>query len=172
MWLVLTLVQGNGLIKIAVILGRGGHTAQTFSLVKLLGPEYGYLYLIGILDPLTPQKIEIPGRVLPVIPPRLLPQDSRIMAIIRTLFTLFLSFIYLLLLRPKIVVSCGTGLTVPIFYAARTIGIKTVFIESVSRVESLSITGRFLLGKTDLFVVQWLNLAERISGTTYGGQLL
>lgn len=158
--------------RIAVILGRGGHTTQTFALVDYLGPEYDYLYLIGILDSLTPKKIKIPGRILPVIPPRLLPQDSRIMSIIRTLVTLVLSFIYLLLFRPKIVISCGTGLTVPIFYAARAIGIKTVFIESMSRVESLSMTGRLLLGKTDLFVVQWPDLAARTPGTTYGGQLL
>jgi beta-1,4-N-acetylglucosaminyltransferase len=94
------------------------------------------------------------------------------MSIIRTLITLFLSFIYLLFYRPRIIISCGTGLTVPIFYAARTIGIKTAFIESIARVESLSITGRLLLGKTNLFVVQWQELAARISGTTYGGQLL
>ena len=158
--------------RIAVILGRGGHTAQTFALVDHLGPEYDYLYLIGILDSLTPTKIKIPGKILPVIPPRLLPQDSRIMSIIRTLGTLVLSFIYLLLFRPNIIISCGTGLTVPIFYAARAIGIKMVFIESMSRVESLSMTGRLLLGKTDLFVVQWSDLAARIPGTTYGGQLL
>jgi beta-1,4-N-acetylglucosaminyltransferase len=94
------------------------------------------------------------------------------MSIIRTLITLFLSFIYLLLFRPRIAISCGTGLAVPIFYAARTIGIKTVFIESIARVESLSITGRLLLGKTNLFVVQWRELAARISGAIYGGQLL
>jgi beta-1,4-N-acetylglucosaminyltransferase len=160
------------LARIAVILGRGGHTAETLSIVNNLGPGYDYLYLIGILDPLTPSKIKIPGRVLPVIPPRLLPQDSKIMSIIRTVITLFLSFIYLLLFRPRIVISCGTGLTVPIFYAARTIGIKTVFIESIARVESLSITGRLLLGKTTLFIVQWQELATRISGAVYGGQLL
>jgi beta-1,4-N-acetylglucosaminyltransferase len=160
------------LSRIAVILGRGGHTAETLSIVDNLGPGYDYLYLIGILDSLTPNKIKFPGRILPVIPPRLLPQDSKIMSIIRTLITLFLSFIYLLFYRPRIIISCGTGLTVPIFYAARTIGIKTAFIESIARVESLSITGRLLLGKTNLFVVQWQELAARISGTTYGGQLL
>jgi beta-1,4-N-acetylglucosaminyltransferase len=160
------------LARIAVILGRGGHTAETLSIVNNLGPNYDYLYLIGILDSLTPSKIKIPGRVLPVIPPRLLPQDSKIMSIIRTVITLFLSFIYLLLFRPRIVISCGTGLTVPIFCAARAIGIKTVFIESIARVESLSITGRLLLGKTTLFIVQWQELATRISGAVYGGQLL
>ena len=158
--------------RIGVVLGRGGHTAQTFALIDLLGPSFEYLYMVGILDPLTKNKIRIPGRVLPVIPPRLLPQDSRIMSVLRTLVTLLLAFVYMLVWRPHIVISCGTGLTVPIFYAARTLGVKTVFIESMSRVESLSVTGRLLLGKTTLFVVQWPQLAERTPGAVYGGQLL
>ncbi|MFW9967164.1 MAG: hypothetical protein ACFFEA_08415 [Candidatus Thorarchaeota archaeon] len=158
--------------RIAVVLGRGGHTAQTFALIDLLGKRFRYLYLFGIMDRLTPKKIRIRGKSLPVFAPRLLPQDSRIMSVIRTLFTLLLSFIYFVIYRPVAVVSCGTGLTVPVFYAARILGIRTVFIESMSRVESLSITGRLLRGKTDLFIVQWPGLADRVPNAVYGGQLL
>ncbi len=158
--------------KIAVVLGQGGHTAQTFALVDLLGPQYEYLYMIGILDRLTRRKIRITGRILPVIPPRLLPQDSRIMSALRTVVTLLLSLLYFIVLRPSLVISCGTGLTVPIFYSARILGIRRVFIESMSRVHALSITGRHLLGKTDLFFVQWPELAQRLRGAVYGGQLL
>jgi beta-1,4-N-acetylglucosaminyltransferase len=158
--------------RIAVVLGRGGHTAQTFALIDLLGNRFRYLYMIDLLDRLTPKKIGIDGRVVRVLAPRLLPQDSRIMSVIRTMFTLLLTLIYFLLYRPVAVVSCGTGLTVPVFYAARFLGVKTVFIESMSRVESLSITGRLLQGKTDLFLVQWPELAEATQGAIYGGQLL
>ena len=158
--------------RIAVVLGQGGHTAQTFALVDLIGSQYEFLYMIGILDRLTPKKISIPGRILPVFPPRLLPQDSRIMAMIRTITTLLISIFYFLVYRPKVVISCGTGLTVPIFYVANAFGIRTVFIESMSRTESLSITGRLLLGRTTLFFVQWEELAKKIPGTIYGGQLL
>lgn len=158
--------------RLAIVLGRGGHTAQTFALVDLLGNRFQYLYMIGLMDNLTPKKIRINGKILHVLTPRLLPQDSRIMSVIRTVITLLLSFIYFIMYRPVCVVSCGTGLTVPIFYTARTLGIKTVFIESMSRVESLSITGRLLRGKTDLFIVQWPELANRTPGVVYGGQLL
>ncbi|MDF1539537.1 MAG: hypothetical protein P1Q69_11615 [Candidatus Thorarchaeota archaeon] len=157
---------------IAVVLGRGGHTAQTFALVDSLGDSFNYIYIIGLLDKLTPKKIRMPGRVLRVLTPRLLPQDSRIMSVIRTMTTLLLSFIYLFLFRPSVVISCGTGMTVPVFYSARTLGIPTVFIESMSRVESLSKTGRMLLGKTTLFMTQWKRLADETPGAIYGGQLL
>ena len=158
--------------SIAVVLGRGGHTAQTFALVNFLGHNFEYIYMIGILDRLTPKKIKIPGKILPVFAPRLLPGDSRIMSFFRTIFTLILSLLYFIVYKPALVVSCGTGITVPVFLAARVLGIKTTFIESMSRVESLSITGRLMLGKTDLFIVQWQALADRIPGAIYGGQLL
>lgn len=163
---------GIVLKRIGIVLGRGGHTAQTFALVDLLGQRYQYIYMIGLLDPLTPKKIRIGGQVLRVFVPRLLPQDSRIMSAIRTIVTLFLSFVYLAYYRPAAVVSCGTGMTVPIFLSARSLRIKTVFIESMSRVDSLSQTGRLLLGRTTLFCVQWPQLASKVHGAVYGGQLL
>ncbi|MHA2142410.1 MAG: hypothetical protein ACXADD_12990 [Candidatus Thorarchaeota archaeon] len=165
-------VRDNLMKRMAVVLGRGGHTAQTFSLVDLLGDRFSYLYLIGFLDRLTPKKIRIKGKILRVFAPRLLPQDSRVMSVIRAIFTLVMSLIYFVSFRPIAVVSCGTGLTVPVFYAARFFGIKTVFIESMSRVESLSITAKLLRGKTDLFIVQWPELANKVPEAIYGGQLL
>lgn len=158
--------------KIAVVLGRGGHTAQTFALIDALGNEFKYFYIIGLFDKLTPKKIRIEGRVLHVFAPRLLPQDSRMMSALRTILTLFLSIIYLSLIRPNVVISCGTGMTVPVFYSARVLGIPTVFIESMSRVETISQTGRLLLGKVSLFLVQWEKLAENTPNVIYGGQLL
>jgi len=158
--------------KVAVVLGRGGHTAQTFALVDSLGDKFEYIYIIGLLDKLTPKKIHQRGRVLRVFTPRLLPQDSRLMSVIRTILTLFLSFIYLLILKPDVIISCGTGMTVPVFYSARTLGIPTVFIESMSRVETLSKTGRMLRGRVTLFMVQWKEIAEKVPGVVYGGQLL
>ncbi|MFX1261499.1 MAG: hypothetical protein ACFFAZ_05395 [Promethearchaeota archaeon] len=158
--------------RFAAVLGGGGHSSETLSLVDLLGGSYAYFYLINVLDRLTPKKIRIPGMILPVFAPRLLPQDSRIMSVIRTLITFLLSIIYFLIYRPVAVVSCGGGITVPVFFAARATGVKTVFIESMARVDTLSITGRMLLHKTDLFFVQWEALATRTPGTIYGGQLL
>jgi UDP-N-acetylglucosamine:LPS N-acetylglucosamine transferase len=158
--------------RIAVVLGRGGHTAQTFALVDSLGEDYNFIYLMGLLDNLTPTKIRIPGTILRVFTPRLLPQDSRVMTVLRTILTLLISFMYLAFYRPNIIISCGTGMTVPIFYSARSLGIPTVFVESMSRVESLSKTGRLLLGRVSLFLVQWEQLAEKTPLAGYGGQLL
>jgi len=158
--------------RIGVVLGRGGHTAQTFSLVDLLGSQFHYIYLVGLMDKLTPKKISQKGTLVRVLTPRLRPEDSMIMSAIRTITTLLLSLLYFVVFRPCVVISCGTGMTVPVFYSARVLGIKTVFIESMSRVKSLSKTGEILLGNTTLFLVQWKSLAEKLPGVIYGGQLL
>ncbi|MFQ5885163.1 MAG: hypothetical protein ACE5IO_08710 [Thermoplasmata archaeon] len=153
-------------------MGRGGHTMEALALVDLLGAEFDYLYMIGVLDNLSAKKIRVPGRRVPVFAPRLLPQDSRFLSVLRALMTLLLSFLYFALFRPRVVISCASGLTVPIFYSARILGIKTVYIENMASVDALSMTGRLLLGNVDLFLVQWESLASHIPGVTYGGQLL
>jgi hypothetical protein len=60
--------------------------------------------------------------------------------------------------RPDVVVSDGAGIAVPFFLVAKTLGIRTVFVEVVDRVASRTLTGRLVYPVTDLFVAQ---LAEQ-----------
>ncbi|TXT55790.1 MAG: hypothetical protein BAJATHORv1_30172 [Candidatus Thorarchaeota archaeon] len=159
-------------MKLGVVLGRGGHTTETLGLVNLLGSFFEYIYFIDILDRLVKKKIRYPGTILPLLIPRYLPSDSRILSVIRTLTSFALALVFLLLYRPRAVISCGSGLTIPVFQAARILSIKTIYVESIARVETLSGTGRLLLGKTDLFFSQWSQLAEKHSEIEYGGLIL
>jgi UDP-N-acetylglucosamine:LPS N-acetylglucosamine transferase len=57
--------------------------------------------------------------------------------------------------RPDVVVSDGAGIAVPFFLAARALGIRTVFVEVVDRVDTRTVTGSLVYPLTDLFVAQW-----------------
>lgn len=57
--------------------------------------------------------------------------------------------------RPDLVVSNGAGVALPFFLVARAMGIRTVFIEAIERVESRSLTGRLCYPLSDLFLLQW-----------------
>jgi UDP-N-acetylglucosamine:LPS N-acetylglucosamine transferase len=57
--------------------------------------------------------------------------------------------------RPKIVVSTGAGMAIPLCYMAKILGRKIVFIESFCRIEEPSITGKIVYPVADVFLVQW-----------------
>jgi len=57
--------------------------------------------------------------------------------------------------RPDVVVSDGAGVAVPFFAVAKLLGISTVFLEVVDRVETRTLTGRLLYPIADLVCVQW-----------------
>lgn len=58
-------------------------------------------------------------------------------------------------LRPDVVVSIGAGVSVPFFVAARFLGVRTVFIESIDRITLPTLSGRLCYPLSDVFCIQW-----------------
>ena len=73
--------------------------------------------------------------------------------------------------KPNLVISTGAGIAVPGFLAARLLGIRTVYIESYARVQSLSLTGKICYRLAHLFLVQHASLASRLPRAVYAGTL-
>jgi len=74
--------------------------------------------------------------------------------------------------RPFAVVSTGAGVAVPFLIAARLKGVRSIYIESLSRVCGLSLTGRSAYRLADEFLVQWPELAEHLPNARYHGCVL
>jgi UDP-N-acetylglucosamine:LPS N-acetylglucosamine transferase len=62
--------------------------------------------------------------------------------------------------RPDVVVSDGAGVAVPFFVVARLLGVRTVYLEVVDRIDSRTLTGRLVYPFTDLFLAQWAEQAR------------
>jgi len=73
---------------------------------------------------------------------------------------------------PQCVISTGAGVGVPFIYLAKLFKIKTIYIESMTRVEKLSLTGRLVYRVSDHFLVQWPELAHKYKRATYQGQII
>jgi beta-1,4-N-acetylglucosaminyltransferase len=73
--------------------------------------------------------------------------------------------------RPKLVISTGAGIAVPGFLAAKLLGIRTIYIESYARVESLSLAGKVCYYLSDRFLVQHACLASQLPHAVYAGSL-
>jgi len=73
--------------------------------------------------------------------------------------------------RPGLVISTGAGIAVPGFIAAKLLGIRTIYVETIARVESLSLAGRICYRLANLFLVQHARLAGRLPNAVYVGSL-
>ena len=77
-------------------------------------------------------------------------------------------------LRPDTILAVGTATAVPLFLAGRLFRARCVFVESLTRVEQLSVTGQILYHTrlADRLYVQWQRLQERFRRTAYAGAVL
>jgi beta-1,4-N-acetylglucosaminyltransferase len=74
-------------------------------------------------------------------------------------------------LRPQAMLSTGGGLAPPFFLVGKLLGVRLVYVESLTRTESLSLSGRLVRRLTDEFFAQWPEVARR-AGVRYEGSLL
>lgn len=90
---------------------------------------------------------------------------------VSSIFTTLQSLIYTLCLiwkiKPQLLLVNGPGTCVPVVYSAfifrvLALGIcKVVFVESLCRVQTLSLTGKLVYHIVDAFVVQWPSLKRK-----------
>lgn len=74
--------------------------------------------------------------------------------------------------RPEAILSTGAGLAVPFFLVGKLLGIRLVYVESVTRTETISLSGRLVYRLADRFFVQWPAPAERFPRAEYAGAVL
>ena len=60
----------------------------------------------------------------------------------------------------------------PFVYAARILGVESIYVESLARIEELSLSGRLVYPMTSHFFVQWPELAKRYRKSRYAGAIL
>lgn len=71
--------------------------------------------------------------------------------------------------QPDLVISTGASIAVPFLMASKLFGIRTLFIESITRSSNLSLTGKLLYNLVDEFYVQWPECVERYPKAQYRG---
>jgi UDP-N-acetylglucosamine:LPS N-acetylglucosamine transferase len=60
--------------------------------------------------------------------------------------------------KPELIISTGAGVAVPFMIIGKLLGAKTIFIESITRVEQLSLSARLVLPFLDSLYVHWPKL--------------
>jgi beta-1,4-N-acetylglucosaminyltransferase len=84
----------------------------------------------------------------------------------------FLALRVVLRTRPRAVITTGAGVAVPFLYAARALGHRAIYVESLARIDELSLTGRLVYPIVTHLFVQWPELARRYRRGRYVGAIL
>lgn len=161
--------------RVLVVLGEGGHTRQMLQLLDQLGPQHEYHYLIAAEDRLSEGKIRLSGPVYRAGRPRSKVQghtDSLPVAAWHTLRSLAQLLPILRQVRPQAVLANGPALAVPAALLGKCFGAAIIYVESASRVQQMSTSGRLVYPFADLFIVQWPALQAKHRKAVYAGRLL
>jgi len=84
------------------------------------------------------------------------------------LVNFFQAFFLFLILRPRLIISTGAGISIPFMMIGKFFGSKVVFIETGARIYSTSKTGKFMYQYADRFFVQYETLLEKYPKATLG----
>lgn len=165
---------------ILVTLGGGGWHRQMYQILQRYSPaEFRFEYVYG-----HHSGNHSTGRLpMPHPGPRhplhyLGPTQKHALRLVANTARFLLSFFEALALvrrlRPDAILALGHSSAVPLFTAGRLMGIRCVFIESLTRVVEMSIAGRIVyrLGLAKRMYVQWPGLLERYPRATYAGAVL
>jgi beta-1,4-N-acetylglucosaminyltransferase len=74
--------------------------------------------------------------------------------------------------RPQVVLTTGAGTAVPFAVIARMHGAQVVYVESITRMTSPSVSCRLLAPFADRVYVQWESLSPAVPRSQYAGTIL
>lgn len=74
--------------------------------------------------------------------------------------------------RPDVIVSTGAGVAVPFLWVGRLLGMRTIYVESLARIQRLSLSGKLVYPIAHRFFVQWPDLLPRYPKAVFGGRVL
>lgn len=157
-------------MRILVVLGSGGHTAQMIRLVGMLSLDHEISYMVGLDDRLSESKITRKGAVYRVHRARR-HEDGLLKTVVKVVRLSFESLGVLRRAKPDAIINAGPGTAVPVSIVGKLLGKRIITIEDWSRVYSRSRSGRILYRFSDLFFVQWPEMLELYHKAVYAGRL-
>uniref|UniRef100_A0A8D0GM45 UDP-N-acetylglucosamine transferase subunit ALG14 n=1 Tax=Sphenodon punctatus TaxID=8508 RepID=A0A8D0GM45_SPHPU len=168
----------------------GGHTTEILRLLSSLSQSYSPRhYIFADSDKMSEDKIRSFEQkrakifsssqfTLHHIPRSREVQQSWSSSVLTTLYAFLYSLPLTFRLKPDLILCNGPGTCVPICISAILLGIlglkkvTIVYVESICRVETLSLSGKILYYFADYFIVQWPALKGKYPKSLYLGRIV
>lgn len=153
-----------------VILSGGGFAFETKCLLKAIGNDFDYIYLTTQFGA-APGEAGIPEGESHFVPTFATITQRSVRSSVNASFKTFVQTFNLLRCKKiDLVIAVGCSHAIPMLLAGRLARRKTVFIESITRVDRLSNTGKLVyhLRLATIYLIQWPNLQKRYQSSRLG----
>ncbi len=91
---------------------------------------------------------------------------------LRVLAVLFRCLRIVLREKPSVVISTGAAHGCLLCFLGKMMGAKIVWMDSITNVDRVSLSGRMVRHIADLFLVQWPELAQKYPNAEYVGSVI
>ncbi|XP_072173199.1 UDP-N-acetylglucosamine transferase subunit ALG14-like [Diadema setosum] len=177
-----------GRLKTLIVAGSGGHTTEILRLLSSLSDNYApRVYILANTDKMSKDKIKAfedskdsktREYIIQQIPRSREVRQSYITSILSTLYATAYAFPIIFRHAPDLVLVNGPGTCIPLCAAAfvmRFLGWKPViqiYVESICRVQYLSVSGLIMYYFADHLMVQWPALKDKYPKAEYLGRIV
>jgi len=155
-------VRKRDKLRICLAASAGGHITQ---LLRLAESWEGYDTFCVTTTDVVRGKLGEYGKVYIV-------GECNRKHFLRAIFVLIRCITVVLRERPNVAISTGAAAGCMICFLGKLLGAKIVWMDSITNVERISLSGRMVRYIADLFLVQWPELAEQNSNTEYVGAVI
>ncbi len=154
--------MNNKSMKICIVCSSGGHFFQLFRLKEVWQDKNHFWVSFPAQDTQYLLKDELVYWAN-------YPTNRNVKNLIKNLF---LAWRILRTERPDVIISTGAGVAVPFILIGKLLKIKSIYIESITFIKRISLSGFLIYPFVDKFLVQWQELAERYKKAEYHGQVV
>ncbi|XP_014357622.2 UDP-N-acetylglucosamine transferase subunit ALG14 homolog [Papilio machaon] len=171
-------------LKTIVCIGSGGHTTEMLRLIPNLNKNkfLPRLYILADSDVSSEIKIHktessATSYKLCRIPRSRKVKQTYLSSVFSTLYATFCTIPVIYEFKPDVILCNGPGTCIPVCAVAfllrclLLLDCRIVFIESICRVRTLSLSGKILQYFADVFIVQWPQLRDVCYRAMYFGRL-
>ncbi|MCL4133577.1 UNVERIFIED_CONTAM: hypothetical protein GTU68_000001 [Idotea baltica] len=181
-----TIIKGKS-IRTLIFLGSGGHTGEMLKVVQEFdlqkySPRF---YVVALTDTMSSKKVlsfedstQNNNFCINFIPRSREVGQSWVSSFFSTLHSLIKSVSLVFKTKPDLILCNGPGSCVPVCIASfvfKVLGLanaRMIFIESICRIKSLSLSGKILYYICDDIFVQWEHLCRMYPRAKYLGRVV
>lgn len=156
------MVKNKGKLRICLAASAGGHSSQ---LLKLADSWNGYETFCVTTTEVVRDKLSKFGRVYVV-------GECNRQHPVRVIKVLLQCIRIVFRERPDVVISTGAAAGCMLCLLGKMLGAKIIWIDSITNVERISLSGRMVRYVADLFLVQWPELAGRYKKVEFVGAVV